>query len=411
MVELQGETGMKRFTSFGCLMMFFLLLTPLPARAEMTVTIVNGSSLEINYLYLDSGEGGMGSSMSLVPGNRINMNDGNASILKGLTVFAGTKRYVFESMSLPGPKQVLRFVLHDDGVPALFPEGESQSSAQGESFDVETGPIWDNDDAQERCPEVLAAWMEANPGKEAEWTGNWTTTVEGETSVCNLRLRNASSKVSALSSGSITGKSIPLIPEGTVPVDLAQVLAAHTMADLRPMNITEASYPFAGEFFLPVNFAETTWLARIIPENGGEFFGKNVDECPISSIVFHTAIDDEGLKNIILALSSVGYRPWFAYVKNGEKMNIIDAIHFWDNADTPTQSDAEETMAESCVTVFSETDPIILEGIYISAKCWDEAVKGENPVAPVMRLHVTSNKNLSLVWMADGSTLIEASRE
>lgn len=68
-------------------------------------------------------------------------------------------------------------------------------------------------------------------------------------------------------------------------------------------------------------------------------------------------------------------------------------------------------MAESCVTVFSETDPIILEGIYISAKCWDEAVKGENPVAPVMRLHVTSNKNLSLVWMADGSTLIEASRE
>lgn len=120
---------MKRFTSFGCLMMFFLLLTPLPARAEMTVTIVNGSSLEINYLYLDSGEGGMGSSMSLVPGNRINMNDGNASILKGLTVFAGTKRYVFESMSLPGPKQVLRFVLHDDGVPALFPEGESQSSA------------------------------------------------------------------------------------------------------------------------------------------------------------------------------------------------------------------------------------------------------------------------------------------
>lgn len=103
MVELQGETGMKRFTSFGCLMMFFLLLTPLPARAEMTVTIVNGSSLEINYLYLDSGEGGMGSSMSLVPGNRINMNDGNASILKGLTVFAGTKRYVFESMSLPGP--------------------------------------------------------------------------------------------------------------------------------------------------------------------------------------------------------------------------------------------------------------------------------------------------------------------
>ena len=132
---------MKRFTSFGCLMMFFLLLTPLPARAEMTVTIVNGSSLEINYLYLDSGEGGMGSSMSLVPGNRINMNDGNASILKGLTVFAGTKRYVFESMSLPGPKQgpaLLSCTM--TGVPAAFPEGESQSSGQGESLMLKLVP-------------------------------------------------------------------------------------------------------------------------------------------------------------------------------------------------------------------------------------------------------------------------------
>ena len=40
-------------------MIFFLLLTPLPARAEITVTIINGSPLEINYLYLESGEGGL----------------------------------------------------------------------------------------------------------------------------------------------------------------------------------------------------------------------------------------------------------------------------------------------------------------------------------------------------------------
>ena len=78
-------------------MIFFLLLTPLPARAEITVTIINGSPLEINYLYLESGEGGMGSSMNLVPGNRINMNDGNASVLRKLTVFAGTESYVFDS--------------------------------------------------------------------------------------------------------------------------------------------------------------------------------------------------------------------------------------------------------------------------------------------------------------------------
>ena len=182
-------------------MIFFLLLTPLPARAEITVTIINGSPLEINYLYLESGEGGMGSSMNLVPGNRINMNDGNASVLRKLTVFAGTESYVFEAMNLPGPNQVLRFVLRDGGIPALVPEGEAQPSARGASFDVEAGPIWDNDYAQRRCPEVLAAWMEANPGEEAEWTGNWSTTVEGKMSVCNLRLRKDSSGGETQTSG------------------------------------------------------------------------------------------------------------------------------------------------------------------------------------------------------------------
>ena len=389
---------MKRFLSFGYLMILFLLM-PLPTKAEMTVTVVNGSSLEVNYLYLDSGEGGMGSSMNLVPGNRINMTDGNASALQGLTVFAGTRCYVFESMNLPGPKQILRFVLHDDGMPELVPEGAS--SAREESLDVETGPIWNNDEAQKHCPQVVADWMAANPGREAEWTGNWTTTVAGQTSVCNLRIK-------AISSRGITGKSTPLVPDGTKPVDLAQVLAARTVADLRPMHITEAAYPFMNEFFLPVTFAKTRWLARIIPES--DLFG-TTDTCSIRSIELHADTDKKGLMNTLLALSSTGYRPWFAYVKEGEKLNIADAVRFWDNADTPGQSDAEERMAESCTTVFSETDPIVLDGLYISATCWDEAVKGENPSAPAIRLHVTSGGNLSLIWQADGSMLIEASRE
>ena len=122
---------MKRFISSGCLMIFFLLLTPLPARAEITVTIINGSPLEINYLYLESGEGGMGSSMNLVPGNRINMNDGNASVLRKLTVFAGTGSYVFEAMNLPGPNQVLRFVLRDGGIRHLS-QREKPSRPHGE---------------------------------------------------------------------------------------------------------------------------------------------------------------------------------------------------------------------------------------------------------------------------------------
>jgi hypothetical protein len=41
--------------------------------------------------------------------------------------------------------------------------------------DVEAGPIWDNDFAARRCPQVCA------PGR---WNGQWRTTVPGRMSVC-----------------------------------------------------------------------------------------------------------------------------------------------------------------------------------------------------------------------------------
>ena len=94
-------------------------------------------------------------------------------------------------------------------------------------------------------------------------------------------------------------------------------------------------------------------------------------------MIVRAGLDDQGLANTILALSSTGYRPWFAYVKEGEKMDVTDSVRFWDNADTPKQSDAEAVMAESCSSVFSETDPTILEGIYISAKSWTMPLKGK----------------------------------
>lgn len=385
---------MKRLMSFGSLTMLSLLLAPFPASAEMTVTVVNGSSQEIHYLYLDNGEGGMGSSMNLVPGNRINMTDGNATVLKNLSVFAGTRRYDFESVDLPGPEQVLRFVLHDDGVPALIPGGGEP--AQKESFDVETGPIWNNDDAQKRCPEVLEAWKASNPGMEAEWTGNWATTVPGETSVCNIRVTNASGDAPQ-SSGEIAGKASSMLP-GSDPVDLSQVMAARTISDLSSMNATEAPYPFTGEYFLPIKFAETTWLGRITAELGGA----------IRNITLHAPASEEVLANAVSGLSSSGYRPWFAYVKQGEKMEIADSVSIWNDADT--QAEGEAMIAEAASAVFQETDPTILESLYISAKHWDAAVKGETPEAPIMRMHVASGKNLVLIWMSDGSMLIEESR-
>jgi hypothetical protein len=42
--------------------------------------------------------------------------------------------------------------------------------------DVEAGPLWNNGDAERKCPALCAP---------AKWTGQWRTTVQGRMSVCN----------------------------------------------------------------------------------------------------------------------------------------------------------------------------------------------------------------------------------
>jgi hypothetical protein len=53
--------------------------------------------------------------------------------------------------------------------------------AQARTISVEAGPIWNQADAQRKCPEVA----KANGGT---WNGQWQTTVPGRMSVCELRL-------------------------------------------------------------------------------------------------------------------------------------------------------------------------------------------------------------------------------
>jgi hypothetical protein len=45
---------------------------------------------------------------------------------------------------------------------------------------VEVGPIWNQMDAERKCPEAARA-------KNASWTGQWWTTVPGRMSVCEIR--------------------------------------------------------------------------------------------------------------------------------------------------------------------------------------------------------------------------------
>jgi len=50
---------------------------------------------------------------------------------------------------------------------------------KGNYVDINAGPIWDNNHAQTVCPQVAS-------GVNGAWSGQWTTTVPGEMSVCGI---------------------------------------------------------------------------------------------------------------------------------------------------------------------------------------------------------------------------------
>jgi len=54
-------------------------------------------------------------------------------------------------------------------------EGQMSVCGSDQAGDVKAGPIWNNNDAQTKCPAVFA---------NDKWNGQWRTTVEGKMSVC-----------------------------------------------------------------------------------------------------------------------------------------------------------------------------------------------------------------------------------
>ncbi len=52
-----------------------------------------------------------------------------------------------------------------------------QDGPNSVTLDVLAGPIWNNDDAQVKCPVVCASYG-------GTWNGQWNTVVEGKMSVC-----------------------------------------------------------------------------------------------------------------------------------------------------------------------------------------------------------------------------------
>ncbi len=106
-----------------------------------------------------------------------------------------------ENRSAAVPKATIITAKSQDDVRRLFAKAAPAApsgSEEPKNFDVEAGPIWNNNHAQERCPELLAEWNRNRKSgePEARWTGQWVTTREGEMSVCGFATGSSGSAAS-----------------------------------------------------------------------------------------------------------------------------------------------------------------------------------------------------------------------
>lgn len=170
------------------------------------------------------------SRVGLAPGGEYRVGVQGVSLPELIAVDLATKTYLFEDLSGIGPADRMRLeIAHEEGAPRLR-RVDAEGAAKGaerdyltaanrsnavdkddvmeasnleealrvvrerieearedmgglEKFTVEAGPIWNQDHALRRCPEVAEEWSGDN-GREARWNGHWWTTVPGQMSVC-----------------------------------------------------------------------------------------------------------------------------------------------------------------------------------------------------------------------------------
>jgi len=70
------------------------------------------------------------------------------------------------------------------GAAALLLVFTSVGASAQQNVAIDAGPIWNDNDAKTKCPNVARA-------RGGIWTGNWWTTVEGRMSVCEIQLSSA----------------------------------------------------------------------------------------------------------------------------------------------------------------------------------------------------------------------------
>lgn len=408
---------MKNFSRaiFACCLVLF---TAFPAAAELSVTFVNRTDFEIQSVSIKGDGGGMGFTVRVVPGNFCVFTDGNSNELHEVTIDAGLMLFTFTDMAAVAGNAAPTFELTFDAndrphltlvdKPGQKGSGQAGSAPEGESFDLPAGPIWNNDHAKERCPEVLAEWLAANPGRQAEWNGNWATVISGERSVCGITITGgeaapASPAVPSLVNvvGNVTVFADPATP---AEATFAAITGAANLGEIRAMGAQNSSL-WSSQVYLPATFAGKTWAVFV---ESAEAFSRNDADKPGGCILRTYTGGPEGLAALMQALAAEGYRPWFTQLTAGEDMDTDVMVKIWEE-DLSTE-EAWEQVAEASVDINQGGNPAAVDTVLLTGEGYARAEKGENPELPGLRLRVSNAGVVVLQYLPDASVLISMAR-
>ena len=301
--------------------------------------------------------------------------------------------------------------------------GASEHVGTNGEIQVEAGPIWSNDHAQERCPEVLVEWMETT-GQKAEWKGHWMTTVEGEMSVCVLNVQGAENEMAAPhraedekaapadAANSIVGtyKSL-LARDDSGGVAIEDLLAVDTLAKVRVLaglppakGMSEKSLVLE----LKVRFADQTWLAQVYPPVQFGTFGE-IDENTTAPGKMHLTAyaDGQARHKVVEALRGMAWRPWFIQTMSGEILKFKRGSKLFEKADN------EEAVWAEVLADFDAigNTPTEVSCLLLDANNFETANAGHTLEMPTLTFKAGNAENMRLDYFHDGSMFVQITRK
>ena len=408
---------MKRIFSTALSVCFLLAAISATSQAnpgKLELQLKNQTPYTLNKIVIAGKSGSLSSSeLTFAPGGQCIFGLDGFNGIASVKISTGVGNIEFTG--IPALQSGLvegKIFFNSDNKPvlALGGQGQVDSANQGE-IQVEAGPIWNNDNSQERCPEVLAQWHEEHPEQKAEWTGHWMTTVPNEMSVCVLRIIGKQSVTSAPSTANeVLGTYSVLLREGeSGGMTLTDLMAAQNLTEVRALSGLPPAKEMSNEdtiLEVKVRFADQTWMAMVYPEKTLGSFGSFDESSTAPGKVFLTAYaSEESRKKTVESLREMAWKPWFIQTMSGANFKVTATDKLFENDD-------EDAVWSKVLTDFTTLGdlPFEVSCIFFSADNFEIANAGHTQEMPALAFKAGAAKNMRLEFFHDGFMFVQITR-